>query len=184
MKKAEICRIVVEALGIYDEYAESNFSDVPADSPYYRYISSAVQAKLVQGYEDGSFRPDDPVSPGIYSVFILERALQVYKVSDWSNMDRSLVAAAKAGNNYGIITDEQLKQAIIDPYRPMEAIPEGILVPKAISGAWVEWKSSDESVATVDSGQVTPVGPGKAIITAGYRRSGDMVVDTCEVIVK
>ena len=57
-------------------------------------------------------------------------------------------------------------------------------MPKAISGAWVEWKSSDESVAKVDSGQVTPVGPGKAVITAEYRRNGNMVTDTCEVIVK
>jgi hypothetical protein len=142
-----------------------------------------MQAKLVQGYADGSFRPDEPVSAGMYSVLIMERALGIYKVSDWSNMDRLLVAAAKAGNNYGIITDEQLAKAVEDPYSPMETIPEGILVPKAISGAWVEWKSSDESVAAVDSGQVIPVRPGKAVITARYRRGGEIVVDTCEVII-
>lgn len=182
--RAEICRIVIDALDIYDKYAESNFSDVSANHPYYHYISSAVQAKLVQGYADGSFRPDEPISPGAYSILILERALGIYKVSDWSNMEKSLVAATKAGNNYGIITDEQLEQTENDPYQPMESVPDGILIPKAISGAWVEWKSSDESVATVDSGQVTPMGPGRAVITARYRRGGDLVFDTCEVIVK
>ncbi|OPY62227.1 MAG: Serine/threonine-protein kinase PrkC [Pelotomaculum sp. PtaU1.Bin065] len=180
--RAEICRLLVDVLDIYDEYAESNFTDVLADDPRYPYISSAVQAKLAHGFPDGSFQPDEPISAGMYSVLIMENALGIYKVTDWNDTDKVLVAAAKAGNNYGIITDEQLEQAKVDPYQPMESIPEGILVPKAISGAWIEWKSSDESVATVDSGQVTPRGPGRAVITAEYGR-GDMVFDTCEVIV-
>ncbi|ATW23752.1 serine/threonine protein kinase [Candidatus Formimonas warabiya] len=180
--RAEICRIVVDALDIYDEYAESNFTDVPVDDPRYHYISSAVQAKLAHGLPDGSFQPDEPISAGIYSVFIMENVLGIYKVTNWDNTEKALVAAAKAGNNYGIITDEQLEQAVTDPFHPLESIPDGILVPKAISGAWIEWKSSDESVATVDGGQVTPRGPGRAVITAEYGR-GNTVFDTCEVIV-
>ncbi len=182
MTRAEICRIAVDALNIYDEYAESNFPDVPVEDPYYHYISSAVQAKLAQGHADGNFNPDELVPSGGYSVIILERVLGIYKVTDWSNIEKVLVAAAKAGNNYGIITDEQLEQAKADPNHPMESIPGGILIPKAASGAWIEWKSSDESVATVDSGQVTPRGPGRAVITAEYVR-GNRVFDTCEVIV-
>lgn len=181
--RAEICRIAVDALNIYDEYAESRFNDVPVDHPYYHYISSAAQAKLIQGYPEGNFNPGELISPGVYTIFIMERALGIYKVTDWGNMDKSLVAAAKAGNNYGIITYEQLKQSKTDPYSPMESIPGGMLIPKAIHGAWIEWESSDESVATVDSGQITPTGCGRAVITAYYRRSGNMVADTCEVIV-
>jgi serine/threonine protein kinase len=181
--RAEMCRIAVEGLDIYDEYAESNYSDVPPGHPYYHYISSAAQGKLAQGYEDGTFKPEEPVSPGIYSLLILERALGIYQVDDWSNADKAFIAVAKAGNNYGIITDEQLEITKKDPYLPMECIPEGMLIPRAISGAWVEWKSSDESVAVVDSGQVRPTGPGKAVITAEYQRGGEMAADTCEVVV-
>jgi tRNA A-37 threonylcarbamoyl transferase component Bud32 len=184
LTRAESTRIVVDALGLYDEYAECSYTDVPPNDPYYHYIASAVQAKLVHGNTDSTYAPNDLIPPGIYSILILERALGVYQVTNVEDMDKTLVAATKAGNNYGIITDEQLKQTINNPNQPMECIPGGILIPKAISGAWIRWKSSDESVATVDSGQVTPRGLGKAVITAEYGRSTEVVMDTCEVLVK
>ena len=110
VNKAEMCRIVVETLGIYDEFAESNFTDVPVDSPYYHYISSAVQAKLVQGHEDRSFGPYDPVPAGMYSILILERALGVYKVSDWSNLDRTLRHPGAESNKRSLGRMEKLRR--------------------------------------------------------------------------
>lgn len=183
LTRAELCHVIVESLDIYDEYAECNFSDVPPEHPYYHDISSVVQEKLAHGSPDGSFDPDGPIQVGAYSLVIMERVLGFYKVTDNSDTEKVFVAGAKAGNNYGIITDQQLENTKADPYHPLEIIPEGILIPRAFSGAWIEWESSDESVAVIDSGQITPIGPGKAVITAGYDRGSERVIDTCEVIV-
>jgi hypothetical protein len=38
------------------------FVDVPASHVFYRYVETAVNLELIAGYEDGSFKPDAPVS--------------------------------------------------------------------------------------------------------------------------
>jgi serine/threonine-protein kinase len=183
LTRASVCKVMVDILDIYDENAESSFPDVPPDHPYYRYISSAVQAKLVQGYAEGVFAPDEPVSPGGYAVLVMDRSLGVYSVTDWSDLPGTYSAAAKAGGNFGIITDEQLAQSNRDPMAPMVVYSDGVLIPKVPYGTWIEWRSSDDSVAVVDSGQVFPVSPGEATITAYYRRIGTTIADTCEITV-
>jgi serine/threonine protein kinase len=181
--RAEAAKLIVESLGLYDETAESPFTDVPPDDPYYRYISSAAQEQIMQGYGDGTFLQDNSISPGAYVVILMERALGVYTVTDWTDFDAAYRSAAKAGNTYGIITDAQVALSQADPYAGMTVVPGGIIIPVAPFGAWVEWESSDESVCAVDSGQVTPVGVGTATVTAHYRLGPQLVTDTCAVTV-
>jgi hypothetical protein len=39
-----------------------DFNDVPAGSTFYSYIETAFQHGTVSGYEDGTFRPNNPVT--------------------------------------------------------------------------------------------------------------------------
>src|SRR5690606_12428958 len=39
-----------------------NFADVPEDSPYYEAVKTLSQFGFIQGYEDGTFRPDQAVT--------------------------------------------------------------------------------------------------------------------------
>lgn len=185
MTRGEAIKILVETLGVYDPAAESSYSDVPPDHPYYRYISSASQEKLVQGNTNGAFGVDDPASAGMYALLIMDRALGIYQVTvdDPTDYDAIYQAGAKAGNVYGIITDEQLSESNEDAYAPMTLIPGSAIIPKAQYGTWIEWDSSDEGVCTVDSGQITPVGPGTATVTASYNLGGVTVADTCLVTI-
>ena len=48
-----------------------------------------------------------------------------------------------------------------------------------VDGSKVQWKSSDSSVATVNAGKVTAVGPGKATITATYNGQTAQCIIRC-----
>ena len=48
--------------GVLQDQEHSFFSDVPVDSYYHPYINKAHSEKWINGYDDGSFRPDDPIS--------------------------------------------------------------------------------------------------------------------------
>jgi len=60
--RAEFAKIIVSALSSYKPDLKSDFSDVPADSWYYTYVSSAYSLGLITGYPDGSFRPNDNIT--------------------------------------------------------------------------------------------------------------------------
>ena len=42
--------------------AQATFSDVPESHPFYQYITTLNQAGIIDGYSDGTFKPDNPVS--------------------------------------------------------------------------------------------------------------------------
>ena len=39
-----------------DRDAQTAFTDVPADSPYYPYVASGEQSRILEGFDDGTFR--------------------------------------------------------------------------------------------------------------------------------
>ena len=41
---------------------EKKFPDVPADAWYAKAVDFAFRAGLMEGYEDGTFRPNDPLT--------------------------------------------------------------------------------------------------------------------------
>ena len=55
-----------------DETGMSNFSDVDADSEYYDAVVFLSERKIIEGYRDGTFRPDRPVNRVEALKFILE----------------------------------------------------------------------------------------------------------------
>jgi len=63
--RGQLCKIVVIALGWADDCpAPGHFSDVPVGSPFFCYIETAYNHGIISGYDDGTFRPNNPATRG------------------------------------------------------------------------------------------------------------------------
>lgn len=58
--RAELAAMLTRALGL--EGGENGFPDVPADAWYCGSVSAAAEAGMINGFEDGTFRPDELVT--------------------------------------------------------------------------------------------------------------------------
>ncbi|MFH1534196.1 MAG: S-layer homology domain-containing protein [Nitrospirota bacterium] len=66
INRAELLKVVLES-NLETDYlktfsSQNCFSDVPANSWYTKYVCAAKEEGIVQGYEDGTFRPERAVS--------------------------------------------------------------------------------------------------------------------------
>ncbi len=52
---------LVRMFFILDRSMTTSLTDVPADSPYYAYVASGENAKIIEGYDDNTFRGDKDV---------------------------------------------------------------------------------------------------------------------------
>ena len=59
--RAELTKIIVEALDVPEKEGK-NFGDVAQSSWYSSYVSRAATAGVINGFEDGSFKPEANVS--------------------------------------------------------------------------------------------------------------------------
>ncbi|GIQ71104.1 S-layer homology domain-containing protein [Xylanibacillus composti] len=59
--RAEFAALIVRALGL-EEQGASAFADVPSTAWFAGAVGAAYEAGLVSGYEDGSFRPNQPIT--------------------------------------------------------------------------------------------------------------------------
>lgn len=50
VKREEFAKMLVLALGVHNQAAKSDFTDVSSDDWYYTYVSSAVEKGLIEGY--------------------------------------------------------------------------------------------------------------------------------------
>ncbi len=65
LTRAELCKIVVLAAGRYVQTPTSpTFTDVDAGDTLFSYVETAAAAGIVNGYSDGTFRPDAAVTRG------------------------------------------------------------------------------------------------------------------------
>jgi len=63
--RGEFAKIVVRGFGLaHATPAVPSFSDVPASNVFYSYIEGAVQAGVVSGYGDGTYRPAQYINRG------------------------------------------------------------------------------------------------------------------------
>jgi len=60
--RAEFAAIIVRGLGLKLETSSSSFSDVSKNEWYSSYIQTAFANGLINGYEDGTFRPMDKIT--------------------------------------------------------------------------------------------------------------------------
>ncbi|MEF3307840.1 S-layer homology domain-containing protein [Paenibacillus sp. GYB004] len=60
--RAEFAALLVRALGLTDHQDDASFNDVRSGDWYAQAVAAAAGAGLINGYEDGSFRPDQVIS--------------------------------------------------------------------------------------------------------------------------
>ena len=101
--RAEFATLLVRALGLTLDKSEGSFTDVRTTDWFAASVNTAVQAKLVNGFENGTFRPNDKITREQMAAMIT----------------RALHAAGKSINTTGT-TDEILisysDQASISSY--------------------------------------------------------------------
>lgn len=72
--RAEFAALLVRSLGLTEETSGSAFSDVKANTWYAGVVGAAVKAQLIEGFTDGTFRPNDEITREQLAV-MLSRAL-------------------------------------------------------------------------------------------------------------
>ncbi|MDQ2806120.1 MAG: S-layer homology domain-containing protein, partial [Chloroflexota bacterium] len=70
--RAQLAKIVVGGEGwMLVTPATAHFSDVPAGSTFYSFVETALAHGIISGYNDGTFRPSNPVTRGQLSKIIV-----------------------------------------------------------------------------------------------------------------
>ncbi|MFF2885505.1 S-layer homology domain-containing protein [Paenibacillus sp. NPDC057967] len=83
--RAEFVALLIRALGL-KELAGSSFSDVGTSSWFAGYAAAAAKAGLIEGYEDGTFRPSQTISREEMAVLALRAANFVEKQNDSTSL--------------------------------------------------------------------------------------------------
>ena len=68
--REEVAVMVAKALGLDGTPRTTNFSDVPASHKNSGYIQSAVEAGVIKGYNDNTFKPNNKVTRGQMAAFL------------------------------------------------------------------------------------------------------------------
>ena len=84
--RAEAAIMLGRALKLDGTQRNTSFSDVGASAKASGYIQSAVKKGIINGYEDGTFKPDDTINRGEMA-YLLERAFELKEMSSISFSD-------------------------------------------------------------------------------------------------
>lgn len=69
LTRGQMAKIIVETMG-YKIDTSHSFRDLPKTSGYYNYVSTLAAERITEGYEDGTFRPNETVTRQHFSVFV------------------------------------------------------------------------------------------------------------------
>jgi N-acetylmuramoyl-L-alanine amidase len=124
--RAEFTALVVRSLGVNTSSAAVKFSDVKADAWYASDVATAVEAGIINGYEDNTFRPDASITREELAAMVVralkfagvdinvDAAKQTKLLSAWKDADKivwaknEVAAALEAGIVNGM-TDTNLE---------------------------------------------------------------------------
>ncbi|UJF36452.1 GH32 C-terminal domain-containing protein [Paenibacillus hexagrammi] len=130
--RAEFATMLVRSLGLIDQAdGSSSFNDVDATAWYSRPVGAAVDFGIINGYQDGSFKPDQLVTREEISV-MLSRAIQFARgyVDHTTTADGML-----AQYSDGTMVSDWAKQAILESLQNnlMNGDSEGKLRPASFA---------------------------------------------------
>ncbi|MBT6068208.1 hypothetical protein HOG48_00460 [Candidatus Peregrinibacteria bacterium] len=97
INRAEVTKVLIEAFGLDIKNADgSEFSDISKHDWFANYIKTALDAEIVQGYSDGTFKPSQTIN----KVELLKVVLEMAEI-DFSSIDigTSLYADIEATPN-------------------------------------------------------------------------------------
>ncbi|MFC5404813.1 cohesin domain-containing protein [Cohnella soli] len=98
--RAEFAAVLVRGLGLKMENSSAEFSDVNTSNWFSSAINTAYAYKLISGYEDGTFRPNDKITRE-QAMTILARAMKITGLKatlSAQSEDATLQAYADASN--------------------------------------------------------------------------------------
>ena len=88
LTRAEYVKMIVLALGLFDQDTDVSFADCGTGDWYYNYVASGVSAGIVYGKDNGSFGADEPVTRQDMAVLayrgLLASGLKLSAVNDVS----------------------------------------------------------------------------------------------------
>ncbi|MNI34221.1 Endo-1,4-beta-xylanase A precursor [compost metagenome] len=90
--RAEFAALLVRSLGLATDAAGITFTDVKSGDWYAGAIGAAVKAKLVDGFEDNSFQPNDTITREQMAVMIAKAITAVGQTIDISGKQDGLLA--------------------------------------------------------------------------------------------
>jgi len=125
--RAEFSKLITAVLSLDNSNAGNAFADVNTSDWYSSYISSAVRAGIINGYSDGTFKPNSSISR-LEMAVIAGRALKLkgYKVPE--SREQYL-----AFNDINLISYGQDEIALAVQYGIINGKPGNILDPVGIS---------------------------------------------------
>ncbi|MFK7696106.1 S-layer homology domain-containing protein [Paenibacillus sp. HJGM_3] len=123
--RAEFAALLVRSLGITTVTGATYFNDVPKGEWYTDIVAAAAQSKLIEGYEDGTFRPNNSITREELAAMVVralryagvnvevDSAKQAQLLSAWSDSNRIIwghkeVAAALEAGIVNGMTDTTL----------------------------------------------------------------------------
>ena len=185
--RGEFAVLTVGLVGV-DEAASSSFTDVASDSQQYAAISTATKQGWLQGFPDGSFRPEEPLTRA--------QATAVFNRILGRSIDPELKAQQRDLTRFSDVTGDWYYGDVMEATVSHEAseqngeehwtkfahtytlvfqdggqsttlyIPEGETIPQIPASGGVHWLASNGSVANL-GGEVT----GSATYQAQYAPS-------------
>ncbi|WP_102346014.1 S-layer homology domain-containing protein [Bacillus sp. Marseille-P3661] len=182
--KAEIAKLLVDAFGYNPLLSDTDFIDVPKDHPYYREISAAFEHGLISIDAPNQFQPDRELTRSDVALYFTKN---LKLVTNDQSIPTIKDVRESMYNWEGIVSVVQRGimetdlQGYFHPNEKMKMNINSKLIPLGTSKR-VVWSSSNKKVAAVDqTGQVTPVSPGIAVISA--MTTDESLLATCVVSV-
>ena len=62
LKRYDFTKAIVRMFFALDRELNTSFTDVPTDSPYYDFVASAEQDSIIEGFDDGTFQGEMPLT--------------------------------------------------------------------------------------------------------------------------
>ncbi|MBW7453880.1 S-layer homology domain-containing protein [Paenibacillus sepulcri] len=90
--RAEFAALLVRSLGLSLETASADFADVKSSDWFAGAIGAAVQAKLVDGFTDNTFKPNDTINREQMAVMVARAIKAAGKTIDVSGKQNELLA--------------------------------------------------------------------------------------------
>jgi len=121
--RAETAALVVRTLapGLERSDATGTFSDVSQGAWYFDYITAAHRYGLIQGFPDGSFEPNQPVTREQFAA-ILARTAEVLAAGNLAHTDIADISSWAVDYVYTMSANDWMQGDIEGTFRPQAAI--------------------------------------------------------------
>ena len=184
VSRAEVAVMISKAVQLNGEKTKTPFKDVPHSHAASGYINSAVNAGIIKGFTDGSFRPNGLVNRGELAIFLANAfVLQEESSTKFIDVSPSMASyssiqkmvQARITNGYSDNTfrpTEKLTRGEISAFiaRAMQANQKVVIVEKELKVHFIDVGQGDSILVQSPNGK-------NMLIDGGASSSGERVVE-------